>query len=191
MAHFLVIGGTGMLREVCRHFCSVENIVSVIARNKKRLEELVESTKFCEGGMHPISLDYSDSTALTRELEKAINAHGPVELAICWIHTLKAPEAAVIIAETIDKQNNQTKCNFYLLLSSATADPSLEKKDISNDFKSFYNIEFLTILLGFKVEGKTSRWLTNNEICVGVILAVENDSKESIIGTVEPWERRP
>jgi len=53
------------------------------------------------------------------------------------------------------------------------------------------NMRYRTILLGFVVEGKTSRWLTNNEICDGVIEAIENDARDSIIGTVEPWNKRP
>ncbi|MCH7690484.1 MAG: short-chain dehydrogenase [candidate division Zixibacteria bacterium] len=191
MAHILVVGGTGMLYDVCRHLCKSANTVTVIARNKKRLNRLASEAKELVGSINSISLDYSDSASLTSGLKKSIITHGPVELAICWIHASKAPEAARIIAETIDKQNNQTKCKYYQLLSSATADPSLEKKDISKDFDSLDNIDFRTILLGFIVERETSRWLTNNEICDGVIRAIENDAKESIIGTVEPWNRRP
>ena len=191
MAHILVVGGTGMLWDVCRHFCKSANTVMVIARNRKRLNRLASETKELVGSINPISLDYFDYEHFKNELRRSITIHGPVELAICWIHTSKAPEAAIIIADRIDRQNNQTKCKYYQLLSSATADPSLEKKDISKDFNSFYNIEFRTILLGFIVEGDTSRWLTNSEICDGVIRAIENDVRESIIGTVEPWERRP
>lgn len=42
------------------------------------------------------------------------------------------------------------------------------------------------IILGFIVEGKTSRWLTNDEISSGVIDAVKKDSLEYIIGTLTP-----
>lgn len=191
MAHILVVGGTGMLYDICRHFCKSANTVTVIARNKKRLNRLASETKELVGSINPISLDYADYEQLKGELKESIIAHGPVELAICWIHTSEAPEAAIIIAETIDRQNNQTKCQYYQLLSSATADPSRVKIEISKNFNSFDNIDFRTILLGFVVEGETSRWLTDIEICEGVISAVENDNKESIIGSVEPWNKRP
>jgi len=143
------------------------------------------------GSINPLSLDYADYKQLKDELRESIFTNGHVELTICWIHTSKAPEAATITAETIHKQNKQTKCKYYQLLSSATADPSHEKNDISKNFNSFDNIDFRTILLGFIVEGETSRWLTDKEICSGVIEAIENDARNSIIGAVEPWNKRP
>jgi len=191
MAHILVVGGTGMLYDVCLHFCKSGNTVTVIARNKKLLNRLDLKAEGMAGAINPVSLDYLDYEHLKNELRRSITIHGPVELAICWIHTSKAPDAAIMIADTIDKQNNQTKCKYYQLLSSATADPSLEKKDISKDFNSLDNIDFRTILLGFIVKGEILRWLTDKEICDGLISAVENDNKEFIIGTVEPWEKRP
>ena len=191
MAHILVVGGTGMLYDVCRHLCESVNTVTVIARNKERLNRLVSDTKIMVGSINPLSLDYADYEQLKDDLKKSIITNGPIELAICWIHTSKAPEAAAIIAETIHKQNKHAKCKYYQFLSSATADPSHEKIDISKNFNSFDNIDFRTILLGFVTEGETSRWLTDKEICSGVIEAIENDTRNSIIGTVEPWNKRP
>lgn len=191
MAHILFVGGTGMLYDVCRHFCKSANTVTVFGRNKKRLNRLASETKELVGSINPISLDYADYEHLKDELKKSINTHGPVEMAICWIHTSKAPDAPKVIAETINENKSVAVCKFYQLLSSATADPAVEKKNIVKDYKSLKNMRNRTILLGFVVEGKTSRWLTNNEICDGVISAVENDNKEFIIGTVEPWARRP
>jgi len=45
MAHILVVGGTGMLYNVCRHLCESANTVTVIAKNKERLNRLVSDTK--------------------------------------------------------------------------------------------------------------------------------------------------
>ena len=191
MAHILVVGGTGMLYNVCRHLCESANTVTVIARNKERLNRLVSDTKKMVGSINPLSLDYAAYKQLKDELRESIFTNGPVELTICWINTSKAPEAATIIADIIDKQKNQIKCKHYQLLSSATADPSHVKIDISKNFNSFDNIDFRTILLGFVTEGETSRWLTDKEICSGVIEAIDNDARNSIIGAVEPWNKRP
>jgi len=190
MAHILVVGGTGMLCDVCRHLCESVNTVTVIARNKERLNRLVSDTKKMVGSINPLSLDYAAYKQLKDELRESIFTNGPVELTICWINTSKAPEAATIIADIVDKQKNQTKCKYYQLLSSATADPSHAKIEISKNFNSF-DIDFRTILLGFVTEGETSRWLTDKEICSGVIEAIENDARNSIIGAVEPWNKRP
>lgn len=191
MSHILVVGGTGMLCDVCRHLCKSVNTVTVIARNKERLNRLVSDTKKMVGLINPLSLDYADYEQLIDDLKKSIFTNGPIKLAICWINTSKAPEAATIIAETIHKQNKHTKCKYYQLLSSATADPSHVKIDISKNFNSFDNIDFRTILLGFVTEGETSRWLTDKEICSGVIEAIDNDARNSIIGAAEPWNKRP
>ena len=191
MAHILVVGGTGMLYDVCRHLCGSVNIVTVIARNKERLNRLASETIKSVGSINPLSLDYADYEQLKDDLKESIFTNGPVELAICWMHTSKAPEAATITAETIHKQNKHTKCQYYQLLSSATADPSRVKIEISKNFNSFDNIDFRTILLGFVTEGETSRWLTDKEICSGVIEAIENDARNSIIGAVEPWNKKP
>lgn len=191
MVHILVVGGTGMLRNVCLHFCKSGNIVSVIARSHDKLNALYEEATSTEGTLNPLVLNYKNLQLLTENLQQSIDKFGPVEKAVCWIHSSVAPNAAQIIAKTIEKNNNGRLCSFYLLLSCSTADPSKEKIDISPQFTGFDNISLRTILLGFVIEKSKSRWLFDDEICKGVIAAIEEDKMSSVIGTVEPWDKHP
>lgn len=48
------------------------------------------------------------------------------------------------------------------------------------------------VILGFVLlPGGQSRWLTNSEISQGVLDAIAAEAKRHIVGTVEPWSRRP
>ena len=47
------------------------------------------------------------------------------------------------------------------------------------------------IILGFVLEGNTSRWHTNKEIAAGVNRAIQADEERFVVGTLEPWEMRP
>lgn len=191
MSHILVVGGTGMLRKVCLHMCKSNQTVTVIARNQKRLKSLKFESEHFKGIINPITLDYKISGELSEKINNAIDKFGPVSTAVSWIHTSVAPDTVRIIAESINKKNRRRLCKFYWLLSSATADPSVEKKDTTKEFADLKNISFHTVLLGFKIENGHSRWLTDDEICRGVIDAIEEDQMSSVIGTVEPWDKRP
>jgi hypothetical protein len=41
------------------------------------------------------------------------------------------------------------------------------------------------------MEGDVSRWLTHEEISKGIISAIHQDRKKTIIGTLYPWDKRP
>lgn len=47
------------------------------------------------------------------------------------------------------------------------------------------------MLLGYLLEEKHPRWLTDDEIAGGVMQAIRSDQEESIIGLIEPWNKRP
>jgi hypothetical protein len=47
------------------------------------------------------------------------------------------------------------------------------------------------VVLGFRVEGARSRWLTDVEISGGVLAAVGADAALAIVGEVAPWSARP
>jgi len=47
------------------------------------------------------------------------------------------------------------------------------------------------VQLGFVIEGDRSRWLTHSEISGGVIEAIRGGLPRHVVGTLEPWSRRP
>ena len=53
------------------------------------------------------------------------------------------------------------------------------------------NCHVKIVQLGFVLDGCTSRWLTHKEISNGVIQAIKSENNKTIVGTLEPWDRRP
>lgn len=187
MPHALIVGGTGMLKGVPHYFTQHGYTVSVIGRNQNKFEELIFS-KGIHGFINPIKTDYRDYEKLAKKLQNAISVYGPVETAISWIHST-APEAPFVIAGILNNQNIKTK--YYHILGSADIQPDGQNKKFETDIEEYENIIYRKVILGFVIEDETSRWLTDTEISNGVTDAVINERDTFIVGTVEPWEKRP
>ena len=198
MNHSLVIGGTGMLSGASRHLCNEYKTVSVIARNPDGFNSLLRETAHLPGNINPLQLDYTDSANLLENINTSIERYGDISLVVSWIHST-APKAPFLIAKEINKYDKEFR--FFEILGSAYGNPankSKRKRDSGieegsplEDFDKLESVKYREIILGFVVEGSGSRWLTNDEISNGVIKAVETDTESSVIGTVEPWDKKP
>jgi len=190
--HALVVGGTGMLRGVVLHLAAAGWVVSVIARNADELAELAQAAA-APGRVEPLPLDYSDDAALNAGVAGAIERHGPLTLVVAWVRP-NAPNALGIIARLADGAAGEAageRCRFFRILGSAAADPSHERRGRGAAFRALEGLAYREIVLGFRIEGDSSRWNTKDEIAEGVIRAIEEDLPESVIGTVRPWEMNP
>ena len=185
MSHCLVIGGTGMLKEVSRQLAYGYDTVSVIGRNKHQMYALSREMEHLNGNLDPLLLDYTDYDELLNQLETSIERYGGIDLVVSWIHST-APEAGRLIAEKINGLGVEFR--FFDVLGSSYADPS--KEEALPDF-ALENIKYRRVVLGFIIENSNSRWLTDEEISSGVIDAINNDREYSIIGTTVPWDKRP
>ena len=83
-AHALVVGGTGMLREVVLRLAAKGDVVSVVARDATRLTALAREAPT---RINPIAVDYSDDEGLVASLADAIDRVGPLALAILWLRS--------------------------------------------------------------------------------------------------------
>ena len=152
--HAFIVGGTGMLWDVSLWLAAQGYHISVVARDEKRLQELVDTAK----DVTPISLDYHDFDKFRKEIKKLEN----VILVVAWVHS-SAKEVLKIIDQEI--QNNYKM--FHILGTN------MQKVKLSS--KCTYKAVFLG--------KKGNRWLTNQEISAGIIEAIKND-KETIVGDV-------
>ena len=75
--HALVVGGTGMLAGLTRALAGRGHTVTSVARRDADLGP----------GVLSLPLDYRDGSALAAALAKAVSERGPIDLAVCWIHT--------------------------------------------------------------------------------------------------------
>ncbi len=186
--HALVIGGTGMLSDLCLHLGRQYRIVSVVARGSEGLQSLKTRAGANNIKPNPIHVDYRDNTRLRALLDSAVHMYGPVSLCVSWIHS-SAPQATRIVAETIN--TGPDICRYYDLLSSTAADPSKDPTRRNGKFTKLDFVSYHSIVLGFIVEDDNSRWLTHDEITEGIVRAIDCNARETVIGTVTPWERRP
>ena len=181
MKHALIIGGTGMLAGVTIWLNETGYFTTVLARNQERFSQLVKQLP----SRHQfISLDYKNTGDLKNKLWDTINNNGKIDLVIAWIH-LDAPEAIPTILSVI-AQNQKENFQFFHIKGS-----SYRLKIGSNPFHLPENCVYHDVQLGFKLEGNRARWLTHEEICAGVITAIQTGKDHTIVGQLEPWEMQP
>jgi hypothetical protein len=188
MTHALVTGGTGMLKDVTLYLLKKYDKVSVIARTGEGFKRLEAEAGDYSWRLEKIQVDYSNYSGLTNSLIRSIQDFGEISLVVSWVHS-NAPLAPVLIAKVIN--DTSTKPDFYEVLGSDYADPAAKNKNREEEFKVFENINYHKIILGFIIEGGSSRWLTNAEISRGIIEAIENNTLSGTIGVTLPWDAKP
>lgn len=174
--HALVIGGTGMLKNVTTWLHNQGYKTSVIGRTKEKL------AAFHGENYTPIQVDYHDTESLVREIEDTISRNGPIELVVSWIHST-APNALPSICKSVE-QTSQKSWELYHVLGSRYF---YDRPSFTPPLSCHYH----SIFLGFQMEHGESRWLTHDEISNGVIRAIKEKKQENVVGTVTPWEKRP
>ena len=181
MDHDLIIGGSGMLADLAAALADGGRHVSVIARGAGRLQRLTDR----HPNIHPLPLDYYDDTAFDAGLAQAVCDHGPFRRCVAWMHDDSRDRALRIARQVRDV--------YCQVLGSASADPA--RPEYLAAWQALFQPHGLPKLrlavLGFRVEGGHSRWLTNDEISAGVGRALEGEAAVTVVGTVTPWSARP
>jgi hypothetical protein len=175
--HILVVGGTGMLSGLVEAFAGDGGRLSLLSRHASRVTR---------PGATGYDVDYYDEA----DFIAALDAVGPIDLAVAWFHTLKIP-APRRLAERMGLGGGAGR--LFQVLGSATADPAHPHRlaDAAMVTADLPNCVLRQVVLGFKVEAGRSRWLTNEEISDGVLAAVRADGALAVVGQTEPWSARP
>jgi len=173
-----------MLRNTCLYLTRNHSTVSVVGRNSAKLQKLHSA----DAKINPISANYVDTSAFVDSIEKSVTEHGPVTLAVCWIHDT-APQAALLSAQHLAKYDR--KVDFYHVLGSESSRPDSGTSQLRDSFSALSDIFYHQVILGFIINGKNSRWLTNEEIFSGVNRAIDARLPLMTVGTTEPWDMRP
>jgi NAD(P)-dependent dehydrogenase (short-subunit alcohol dehydrogenase family) len=188
--HAMVIGGTGMLRGACTDLAARGWTVSVIARSHAQLASLRTDTAARTGrptAINPVPVDYTDIPALALGLRAAATAHGPVSLAVCYIHST-APLAPIVVADTLGSSTRP--CTFIHVVGSASPD-ELRQDSTRDEIAANPGVAYRRVILGFMRHDGSTRWLTDHEICSGVLRAIDDPTPEQVVGVVSPWELHP
>lgn len=150
--HALVVGATGMLAPAAQALTRRRHVVTSLARRPADLGP----------GVTSMSVDYRDPGRLREALARATQSRGPIELAVCWIHT-DAPDAPRTVAESLAPGARLVQ--VFGTRVWPLADVPL-------------HVAYRQVLLG-EVDG---RWLTHEEISSGVLQAVDTDRPLTVVG---------
>ena len=153
--HALVVGGTGMLAGATRALAERGYLVTCVARRPAELGH----------GITVEPTDYRDPIRLRDVVVRATRARGPIELAVCWIHT-DAPDAPRMVADALAP--GARLIQVFGTRVWPLADVPL-------------HIAYRQVLLG----SREGRWLTHEEISAGVLGAVDADRPHQVVGLRE------
>ena len=167
MRHALVLGGTGMLAGAVRRIAGQAQDLTLVARAPERLA--------AETGAAPLPMDWADRASVAAALAHLAGRPAP-DLMIRWIHrnglwcltefeALLAPGARSIRVH-----------------GSAAGDPA---RGVRTDPAPPAGVRRQDVVLGWVNEPSGRRWLTDEEICAGVIEALDRpDRRAAIVGTL-------
>lgn len=181
-SHALIIGGTGMLRETSLALATRFELVSVIARNSNRLNDLWEEALHAGLRINPLQLDYKDEEHLEMCLADLQKEFGPAQTVVAWIKS-NAEEANAIIARHLNQQAEPV--NYYDVLGSLHyKDFEVDEEEREHLFGTFPNVHYHQIKLGLKQDDPDDepRWLTYTEITEGIVAAIDSSAEEFLIG---------
>ncbi|GIO04972.1 short-chain dehydrogenase [Brevibacillus reuszeri] len=176
----LVVGASGMLTEVARWLAEQSYQVIVVGRNRAKLERVRDGSRYPHL-FTLLPLDYGQTDQLREAMEQLIAEQGHIELVVAWINST-APEAISTIQQVLSRPKKKWSL-YHVCGSRAWIHPPLVQE--------VAGCSYHRIILGFVCEEKGSRWLNNEEIAQGVIFAIQSKEPQTIVGSVEPWEKRP
>ena len=183
MTTTLLLGTTGMLSAAAAH---------AAARSKKAVLVSRHASSFSFGNdvldykLKPIDVSYDDEAAFL----DALHYHAPFDLALTWMH----PQAEILRAALDGMIAKGGRLVEVMGSRSILLGPDGEASIAERRAQALAlqtDITYAQLILGFVIEGDTSRWLTHEEISAAAIAQMENPVARRIAGTLEPWDRRP
>lgn len=186
MSHVMVIGGTGMLADTCIGLALQGYSVSIIGRDALRHSMLMKKAGTAGARLHPVIADYTNELLLRKGIEEAVDKLEQPAAIIAWIHS-HAVYAHAIAAEYI----GNAECHYFHIRGRTDFRALAIKNPVQQQLESIRNVRYHQVILGFKKEGRSSRWLTDEEISRGVLDAFNAAEQTFIVGLLEPFEERP
>jgi len=175
MEHVLIIGGSGILQGVCRHFAEEGKVVSVVARNKAKIVEMIAQTQTAPGLINPIAIDYTDVPALQKKLVEAAAHLGSPILTITRIDS-----AAFLARQSVAGflNDHAAGSRMFDLVCRQSDSPNLVGLLSAYNFKIMYR----RIILGSIIDGDKPRPASQEDVLAGVLEAIRRDRTDFTIG---------
>lgn len=106
-----------------------------------------------------------------------------IQGAIVWVHT---PHREPLFDEL--ERVLEPDATVLQLWGSAEQDPRHVMADGTRVERPW---RMRHLLLGYRRDSGSARWLTHNEVSEATVLAWDTDSDEFVVGALDPWEARP
>lgn len=174
LKHFVFIGGSGMLLDLVKKKLSEGHKVALLCRHPPVLK----------GDYHPIACNYNVPEDFPNLLDQYFSAKGYADELICWMRT-GSVYPFLALCELITKEHPSTRL-WHLRGSSWYDDPNNLPFVVPADLKE--KVDFHKIYLGSIEDGEDKRWLSNEEICVGVEQAINSAKELFCIGNAPPFD---
>lgn len=159
MRNILIIGGSGMLKDVCQYFLNKNAGVTVYSRTKSKMRSSRLQCDWLQG-------DYTEEQ-FRDHMMVYIERFSPSDVVI-WMH-----------------QSGQD--NLYCLLRLLESQPvkvhHIKGTKGSDDFteRDLFDLDYHLYVLGYGNLSR-SRWMTNTEISDGIIGAIESGESYVKVG---------
>lgn len=160
-----------MLASATTEFARLSDAQSILARGA---DAFVAHATLADADPYP--LNWHSPEAFVDGLERSVERRGPVDLCLLWIHA----DAEPVIAPLIELLAGD-RCRLIHVLGSATSDPRPRAQALRERIAQKTHLDYHTVALGSILVGRSRRWLTNDEICAGVI-ECERLSRDVIVG---------
>jgi hypothetical protein len=170
--HALVVGGTGMLEKASRYLSDHASSLTLVSRNGDGAR-----TRLGLPRINYISADWIGATTFLGKMRPVFDSY-PIDLILLWMHR-SGNDARVGLLEMARGSN----CRIVDVLGSGTGDV-LSKVSQRRFAAHQAGCRYTAVLLGsVKDTGESVRWLTHDEISMGVIQAIETKN-DVMVGTV-------
>ena len=133
-----------------------------------------------------LPLDWNGPDQFVDGLSSHLYQLEPPSLVIAWLHD---PNLGPRIANTVS--NCGSHCDFFHVLGSSAASPLNDTVALRSQVDLGKALNYYQVVLGFQQTEGVSRWLTNDEISIGVLDAVSARHPLYVIGITRPWNAHP
>lgn len=171
-----MVGGTGMLLDAALSIARTSTEFTMVARTQRSLDRFREALGDSDEPVHTLAADWRKPDAFLDTLRSHVRLNGEPDLLVAWLHD---PGLGTLIADAVCDPHHETI--FVHICGSTT--PSRQSLSAGEAFAS--HINYRRVILGFVEEHGARRWLTDEEICQGVLKAVATDQLEQVVGELD------
>ncbi len=183
MTTTLLLGTTGMLAAAAAHAVARSKKAVLVSRHA---DAFTFNNDVLDVKLAPINVSYDNEVAFLDALEPL----APFDLALTWMQPPAEILRAALDGMIAPGGRLVEVMGSRSLLLGPNGEASIaERRAQALALQS--EITYAQVILGFVVEGETSRWLTHEEISAAAIAQMERPVPRLVAGVLEPWERRP